>query len=175
MTTGIRVVSIEDRLAEMDAQIAAMTAPRCIHGNAAYGPCPDCAAARALRRGYDGPHDDCTLAMRHHHLPENRNATLPVMVDGKQRRPIGMRADVPDVDPAADGMGAVRWFEYREDAVAAGALMDGWRAWPQYVGRYDRWYVGLRRKSWPTGRNVLLGAAGDLRRIDHGAKGTVRA
>ena len=97
--------------------------------------------------------------------------TLPSMVNGKMRRPIGMRADVPDydprLDPHPDGMGTmarVAFFEFREDAVAAGREWcepQGWETWPQYLARYDLWMLQARRKSWSTGRNILVEACRD--------------
>lgn len=82
--------------------------------------------------------------------------TLPAMVNGKTRRPLGMRADVVDVDPRTDPhpdgtgtMGRVAFFEYREDAVAAAReWCQGWDTWPQYFGRYDLWALTAKRKSW---------------------------
>ena len=78
-------------------------------------------------------------------------ATLPAMVNGKTRRPNAwMRDDVPTHDPRRDpGMGAVAFFEYREDAVAAAReWLRGWDYHPQYVGRYDLWMLEAKRKSW---------------------------
>lgn len=93
---------------------------------------------------------------------------LPAMVDGKTRRPSSqLRADVPTFDPRNDPhpdggtMGRVAFFEYREDALDAARQWvepQGWRAWPQYVGRYDLWMLTARRPSWPTGRDILVEA-----------------
>lgn len=115
----------------------------------------------------DGPHDDCTVAVAHIHRPELRHPILPEIVDGKTRRPGWMRADVPAYDPREDlhpdggTMGRVAFFEYREDAIAAGREWperDGWLVRPQYVGRYDLWMLMARRRSWPTGREILVEA-----------------
>lgn len=86
-------------------------------------------------------------------------ATLPAMVNGKTRRPNAwMRDDVPTYDPRNDpGMGAVAFFEYREDAVAAAReWCQGWDVHPQYVGRYDLWMLEARRKSWSSTRHVMV-------------------
>jgi hypothetical protein len=90
------------------------------------------------------------------------------MVNGKQRRPIGMRDDVPAYDPRNDPhpdgrgtMGRVAFFEYREDAVEAAkewVVPQGWEYHPQYVARYDLWMLFAKRKSWPTGRDILVEA-----------------
>lgn len=95
--------------------------------------------------------------------------TAPSMVNGKFRRPIGMRDDVPAYDPRNDpNMGAVAFFEYREDAVAAakewvepqGYL---WRA--QYMGRYDLWILAAKRKSWGYGQELLVEACRHPERV----------
>jgi hypothetical protein len=73
------------------------------------------------------------------------------MENGKQRRPIGMRDDVPSYDPREDNMGAMAFFEYREDAVAAAREWvepEGYRVHIQYFGRYDLWAIEAWRKSW---------------------------
>lgn len=95
-------------------------------------------------------------------------STLPAMVNGKTRRPIGMRDDVPNYDPRNDPhpdgqgtMGKVAFFEYREDAVEAGrewVVPQGYDCHPQYLGRYDLWMLTARRKSWPTGKEILVEA-----------------
>jgi len=92
-------------------------------------------------------------------------ATLPAMVDGKTRRPIGMREDIPAYDPREDPhpdrgtMGCVAFFEYREDAVAAAKEYvepQGWIVRPQYVGRYDLWMLEAARKSWGYSRSPII-------------------
>lgn len=48
-------------------------------------------------------------------------------------------------------MGAIAFFEYREDAVAAAREWvepQGWIVRVQYVGRYDLWMLMAKRKSW---------------------------
>jgi hypothetical protein len=95
--------------------------------------------------------------------------TLPAMVDGKTRRPMGMRADVADTDPRTDAhpdgrgtMGRVAFFEFREDAVSAAAeWCAGWDAHPQYFGRYDLWAISARRRSWSSGRHIWVEACRD--------------
>ena len=78
--------------------------------------------------------------------------TAPSMVNGKTRRPIGMRADVATYDPRNDpGMAAVAFFEYREDAMTAArewVESQGYQVRAQYFGRYDLWALEARRKSW---------------------------
>lgn len=91
--------------------------------------------------------------------------TLPPMEHGKQRRPGWMRADIAPHDPREDPhpnggtMGRVAFFRYREDAVAAAREWcepDGWRAHPQYVGRYDLWVLEASRKSWGHSKAPIL-------------------
>lgn len=91
-------------------------------------------------------------------------ATLPAMVDGRTRRPMGMR-DIPAFDPREDAhpdggtMGRVAFFRYREDAVVAAREWcepDGWVAHPQYVGRYDLWVLMASRKSWGYRKSAIL-------------------
>lgn len=101
----------------------------------------------------------------------SKMTTLPSMVDGKTRRPAGMRADVPDVDPRIDQhpdgigtMGRVAFFEFREDALTAGREWcepQNWDIWPQYFGRYDLWALQARRKSWSSGRHIWVEACRD--------------
>lgn len=77
----------------------------------------------------------------------------------KTRRPIGMRTDIPGVDPRTDGMGHVAFFEYREDAVEAAREWvepQGWQTRPQYVGRYDLWMLFAKRKSWGYRLNEIM-------------------
>lgn len=92
------------------------------------------------------------------------------MVNGKCRRPIGMRDDVPAYDPRLDPhpdggtMGGVAFFEYREDAVTAAIEWvepQGYRWFVQYMARYDLWMLKAKRKSWPIGREILVEACVD--------------
>src|SRR3990172_4899447 len=92
--------------------------------------------------------------------------TLPSMVNGKTRRPIGMR-DIPAYDPREDRlpdggtMGRVAFFEYREDAVEAAREWvepQGYQYHPQYLGRYDLWMLTARRKSWSSGKEIIVEA-----------------
>lgn len=120
------------------------------------------------RTRHDGAHGSCPVAVAHIHDAGVRHPLLPAMMDGKTRRPDGWaRADVPARDPREDlhrdggTMGRVAFFEYREDALAAGREWvepQGWIVRAQYVGRYDLWMLEAARKSWPIGRHVLVEA-----------------
>jgi hypothetical protein len=86
-------------------------------------------------------------------------------MEAKTRRPIGMRTDVAAFDPREDAhpaggtMGRVAFFEYREDAVAAGREWvepQGWIVRPQYVGRYDLWMLTAKRKSWGYSKSEIF-------------------
>ena len=75
-------------------------------------------------------------------------------IDGvwKTRRPVGHRNDPEVADPDTRAM----TFLYSEDAWAVAHALDGWERHVQFMGVWDRWIVELNRKSWPSGRYVVL-------------------
>lgn len=126
---------------------------------------------------HDGAQEDCPIRVAHDHRPELRHPVLPTMESGKTRRSAMMRADVPAYDPREDlhpdggTMGTVAFFEYREDAVGAGAAWcapQGWIVRPQYLARYDLWCLMARRKSW-RGADIMVEACigADKRVVRH--------